>query len=60
MLVVIASPGLDACLGIGQVGELMHIQTLIPQLGVERFDVAVARRFARPGEIVSFPVKDTV
>lgn len=51
MLVVLASPRFDVGMGVGQISELMHIQALIPQLADKRFNVAVIRGFARPGDI---------
>ena len=51
MLIVIDPPCLDQLFGVIDRQELMHVQALVAQAPVERFDMRVVRGFSRPCEI---------
>ncbi len=40
-VVVFPSPGFDNDLGLAQAGELVFVQSLIPEAAFERFDVSI-------------------
>ena len=50
-LIVVALPGLCEPLHLGQRGKLVHIQELVAQRPVERFDMRIVRRRAGAGEV---------
>src|SRR5262245_38573372 len=50
-LIVVDPPRLDLQLRISHRPELMHVQTLIPQPAVERFNESIFDRFAWPDEV---------
>ena len=49
--VVFLPPSFDLLLGLGERGEVMLVQALVPQLAVETLDEAVLDRMAGPDEI---------
>ena len=49
--VVILAPSLDLSSGTVQADKNMFIETLVPKLAVETFDVGVLRRFPRLNEV---------
>ena len=51
MVIVIPTPRFDDGFRVVQRCELMHVETLVAQAAVERFDVGVIRRFSGPREI---------
>jgi hypothetical protein len=51
MLVIVKPPGFNRCLGIGELGELVDVQTLVSQAAVKRFNEGVLHRFTRPNEV---------
>lgn len=51
MLVVVVSPRFDDRLCVVERLELMHVQALVAQAGVEGFNVAVVRGFAGSREV---------
>jgi hypothetical protein len=55
-LVVVLTPQLEFFTDIGQREEYLHIQTLVAQPAVERFNIAIFRRFARPNEIQLYAI----
>ena len=55
-LVVILAPQLEFFTDISQRKEYLHIQTLVPQPAVERFNIAIFHRLARPNEIQLYAI----
>src|ERR1700722_8713412 len=51
VLVVVPSPQMQLSSGIGEGEEHLHVQALVAQLAVERFDIAVLDRLARAAEV---------
>src|SRR5437667_11139776 len=49
--VVLLPPGLDLLLGLGQRGEVMLVQALVPQLAIEALDETVLDRMPGPDEV---------
>ena len=45
-LIIVAPPGFDDVLGLGERAELVHVQTLVSQSAVKRFNKAILHRFA--------------
>ena len=51
MVVIVPPPEMQLATSVGQGEEDLHVQALVPQLAVERFDIAVLDRLARPDEV---------
>ena len=51
IFVVELAPSLHPLARVGKAQEPVRRQTLLAELGVERFDVAIARRFSWSGEV---------
>lgn len=50
-LIIVHAPGFDEGLRLGQRGELMHVQALITESPVKRFNEGIFHRFARSNEV---------
>ena len=51
ILIVLLFPNLQLCPRIRQILEPVHVQALLPQAPVERLNVGIIRRLARPREL---------
>ena len=50
-LIIVEPPDFNEVLGLGERAELVHVQTLVSQSSVKRFNEGVLHRFARPNEV---------
>lgn len=50
-LIIVESPAFDDGLGLGERGELMHVQALISRSSVKRFNKGIFHRFAGSNKI---------
>ena len=50
-LIVVSTPSLHLFSGIGKRQEPVRVQALRTELAIERFDEAIIRRLAGPGEV---------
>ena len=50
-LIIVEPPRFDDDLRLGKRGELVDVQTLVPQASVKRFNEGIFHRFARSNEV---------
>ena len=50
-LIIVEPPGFNDVLGLGERAELVHVQTLVSQASVKRFNEGVFHRFAGPNKV---------
>lgn len=55
LVIVIVAPGVQECLGVGEVDEAVDVQTLIAQAAVETLDKRVLHGLSGPDEVQGDP-----